>query len=227
MDQAYVIHHYAYRESSLLLKLWTIQLGYVTAIARGAKERKQYKHLLRPFGLMAVELTGKGDILTLKTIEPVGESIALVGKALYAGLYLNELLLRLLPSKEPLPTLFFDYQQALLGLANQQPPEPILRKFEWQLLATLGYEPTLSVDMEHLPIEPDHHYHVLPGQLPQKMSSPQQQSNVYLGAQLLAIEQQNWQDPDVLKAAKRFMRHWLEHYLDHRPLKSKSLYQSS
>ncbi len=222
MDLAYVIHQYAYGDTSAIVKLWSKELGYVTAMAKGVKTRRQQKNMLQPFLFLEVDLVGKGNIFNLKSIQIMGDLTALQGKSLYAGLYLNELLMRLLPEKEPLPSLFNEYQHTL-GVLSTGILEPALRTFEWNLLTTLGYMPTLSINTNLDPINPSAYYELLPGTLPIQVSSPTARN--YLGAHLLAIEQQEWHDPEVLKTAKYLMRSWIDHYTGHKPLKSRSLFQ--
>jgi DNA repair protein RecO (recombination protein O) len=224
VQHAYVIHQYPYADTSAIVKLWTDQLGYVTAMAKGVKSRREHKTLLRPFLLLQIELSGKKELLNLTVLELTGQSEALAGKALYAGLYLNELLMRLLPEKEPIPELFIAYQRALSELATGN-LEATLRTFEWTLFSTLGYLPTVSIDQHHDPIDPCAYYHLHPGSLPQRIiSSPELITGAYLGAHLIGIEQQTWHDPLVLKAAKQLMRCWINHYVGQKPLKSRSFF---
>jgi hypothetical protein len=56
----------------------------------------------------------------------------LIGEALFSGLYLNELLIRLLPAEDPHPGVFDHYAATLLALAEGRPLEPLLRSFEWR-----------------------------------------------------------------------------------------------
>ena len=63
------------------------------------------------------------------------------GDALFAGLYLNELLIRTLSQEEPVAALFNDYGDALASLNSvgaEGDLEPILRTFERRLLEELA-----------------------------------------------------------------------------------------
>jgi DNA repair protein RecO (recombination protein O) len=77
-------------------------------------------------------------------MESAGIATWLNGEALFSGLYLNELLIRLLPAEDPHPAVFDHYAATLLALAEGRPLEPLLRSFEWRLLDDLGYGFSLS-----------------------------------------------------------------------------------
>lgn len=65
---------------------------------------------------------------------------------MYSGLYVNELLARVLAQNIPYQTLFFEYLTCLQVLAaSEYTPEHALRRFELSLLSHLGY----GVDFLH------------------------------------------------------------------------------
>ncbi|WP_205416545.1 DNA repair protein RecO, partial [Escherichia coli] len=66
--------------------------------------------------------------------------LPLSGMMLYSGLYVNELLARVLEQETNYSVLFFDYLQCLQALAAEDSsPEQALRQFELALLHHLGY----------------------------------------------------------------------------------------
>lgn len=87
----------------------------------------------------------------------------LQGMALYCGLYLNELLVRLLPRADAAPELFRIYQATLAGLQQPGLPDPWLRVFEWQLLQQLGYGFSWQHDSDAQPLQPERYYRFEPG----------------------------------------------------------------
>jgi len=86
------------------------------------------------------------------------------GDALLAGLYCNELLLRLLARDDPHAALFDIYAQtvralALLATAAAPKMEPVLRSFELLLLREIGYLPALHEESASLePLRDTCHY---------------------------------------------------------------------
>src|SRR5690606_14294657 len=146
------------------------------------------------------------------------------GQALFGGLYLNELLIRLLPAEDAHPALFEHYLATLPALAAHRPLEPLLRAFEWRLLGELGYGFALETDIAGRPVEPRRLYRLLPdaGLEPVESFQP----GLFSGAELLAMAEADWQVPGALAAAKRLMRQALAPHLAGRPLVSRELFMN-
>jgi len=149
---AYVLHSRAYRESSALVDFLTPQ-GRLRAVLRNA--RGKAGTLARPFVPLEVEFRGRGELKNVGRMESAGIAAWLNGEALFSGLYLNELLIRLLPAEDPHPAVFDHYAATLLALAEGRPLEPLLRAFEWRLLDDLGYGFALDSDIHGAPIAAD------------------------------------------------------------------------
>ena len=147
---AFVLHQWDWRETSLILDLFTRDRGRVAAVAKGAKRPySQLRPVLMPFQRVLV-LTGKpkaeegADILTLRSAEYAGAGLALPASMLFAGFYLNELLLKLLARGDPHERLFDAYADTLQALALGD-GEPALRAFELMLLRETGVLPELGL----------------------------------------------------------------------------------
>ena len=69
--------------------------------------------LMQPFQPLLVKLGGNRELKYVATAESAGISRTLVGETLFSGLYLNELLTRLLPKFDAAPTLFAAYGDAI------------------------------------------------------------------------------------------------------------------
>ena len=147
---AFVLHQWDWSETSLILDLFTRDRGRVAAVAKGAKRPySQLRPVLMPFQRVLV-LTGKpraeegADILTLRSAEYAGAGVALPAAMLFAGFYLNELLLKLLARGDPHERLFDAYADTLQALALGD-GEPALRAFELLLLRETGVLPALGL----------------------------------------------------------------------------------
>src|SRR5687767_6433063 len=93
-EQAFVLHTYPYRETSLLLETFTRPFGRVTMIARGARRpRSALRGTLLSFQPLSLAWFGKGEVRTLLRAEWQGGQALLQGEALLCGFYLNELLM--------------------------------------------------------------------------------------------------------------------------------------
>ncbi len=148
VDRAWILHTRVYSDSKILIDAFCESSGIVSGVYRVPK-----KHL-KPslFALFAVELTGKGELKTIRSLESVAlssrQAVKLIGSAVYCGLYMNELLLRVLPKEDPYPEIFSCYELTLHKLSVETNPEPALRKFEFELLDDLGYGIEFLKDIE-------------------------------------------------------------------------------
>jgi len=117
MDRGYVLHTYPYRETSLILQVWTRQHGRLGLVAKGARRPKSaHRSLLVPFQPLALDWFGRGELRTLKTAEPAAPATPLAGQGLMAAFYLNELLLKLTHRDDPHEGLFDAYDAAITEL---------------------------------------------------------------------------------------------------------------
>lgn len=225
LTPAYVLHSRPYRDSSALVDLLTLHQGVQRVVWRGA--RGQRKGLSpQAFMPLLVALTGRGDLRTLAQAEQAGSYRLLQGQALFSGLYLNELLIRLLPPGDPHALIFAGYQRALEHLASEQPVEPALRQFEWQLLEVMGYGFSLTEDACGRPLDPGRSYawHAEQGLVPLPEAAPITAG--LPGAGLLAMAASEWHAPQALRTAKLLMRQALAIHLGDRPLVSRQLFSS-
>jgi DNA repair protein RecO (recombination protein O) len=218
---AFVLHSRAYRESSALVDFFTPE-GRLRAVLRGA--RGKAGTLARPFLPLEVEFRGRGELKNVGRLDSAGIPNLLAGEALFSGLYLNELLVRLLPAEDPQPALFEHYAVTLQALAANRPLEPLLRAFEWRLLDELGYGFALDTDLAGQPIAPEGIYRLLPDAGLEPVG--QLQPGLFQGRELLALAEADWSAPGALGAAKRLMRQALAPHLGGRPLVSRELFMT-
>jgi DNA repair protein RecO (recombination protein O) len=150
-EPAFVLHSYDWSESSLILETFTRHYGRVALVAKGAKKpSSNFRPVLLPLQPLQLTYTlagqGDADIHTLKGAEWMGGHVMPTGDALLSGLYLNELLLRLLARADPHAALFDAYAGVVRVLASEHGDalEPVLRSFELLLLREIGLLPSLG-----------------------------------------------------------------------------------
>jgi DNA repair protein RecO (recombination protein O) len=211
---AFVLHTYPYRETSMIVEVFSQHHGRVPLMARGARRPKSaVRGLLLSFQPLALSWFGKGELRTLHSAEWQGGQPLLQGTALICGFYLNELLLKLLHRDDPHEQLFLHYQETLQELARSRDYAAILRRFEKNLLKELGYALMLEHDAESgAAIEPEarYRYVIERGPVPRKAG----QSGVELrGKTLLDMAADDYTDPATLQQSKALMRVLINHYL--------------
>jgi DNA repair protein RecO (recombination protein O) len=171
-EPAYVLHTYAYKETSLIVEAFTRRHGRVALLARGARRpRSAMRGILLAFHPLRLGWSGSGELSNLMQAEWGGALQPLGGRALMCGFYVNELVLRLLPREDPHEALFDAYGEALARLSAGEPYHAVLRSFEKRLLAELGYAPLFDHDaLSGEPIEPGGSYVYEPDRGPVRSS---------------------------------------------------------
>lgn len=212
----WVLHGRPFRNSSLVLELFCRSRGRVGAVARGGRS----KPLLQPFIPLEGTLHGRGELLTLGAFEARGSAPGLQGRALYCGLYMNELLVRLLHRHDPHAELLAWYEDTLNALAGGEAPlDLLLRRFEFRMLEMLGYGFDLRCDASGRPLHPQSRYRLEPEQ-----GLVEDDQGEFSGKRLIDLVDGS-EEPDVRREARELMRRALAPHLGERPLTSRELFR--
>ena len=194
---AFVLHRRRYGDTSLLLELFAREQGRIAAVARGAAQaRSRRSGLLQGFMPLLVTWSGRGEVATLGKAEAAGAPVRLQGTALFCGLYMNELLIRLLPRNDST----VERARAALALAPSMTHEadgrtPIRADRRYVFRAQSGAEPAGGDD-------------------PDGVS----------GQTLLDLAAGEFDDARTRTEARDLMRGLIAQHLDGRPLKSRELF---
>jgi len=232
---AFCLHSRPYRESSLIVQLFSEHAGRLSVVAKGvkgsAKKNTGLLSLLQPFVPLHVSVTGKSELKTLVSAEADRQPYPLKAQALFAGLYVNELLVRLLPEHIDYPEVYFYYQHVLEELQHASMLEPPLRQFEKRLLESLGYAvPFVAVDaMGHAAgfLQATEYYRFVPESgfvccAPPDAAGKNQV--VFKGEYLLQFANDNLDTPESVLQAKQLMRVVMAQRLGNKTLNSKWLF---
>ncbi len=230
--KAYVLHARNYRESSQLVDLFSYDFGRFRAVAKGVRgKRKSSANTLQPFCPLLVSWRGRGELKNLTMVEQSTSNASLHGEMLYIGLYLNELLVRLLPEHVPHESVFENYGALINQLGGRNiDPEPLLRRFELQLLEEIGYGLDLTVEMgDGRPIVANELYRftIDQGFIRFNALSGMGKEDCFEGKQLMAIASENFRNVEVRRSAKRLLRIALQAHLGGRPLLSRQLFSQA
>lgn len=221
----YLLHQRRYRENSRLVHFLSLEFGRIDGVIR-----QEPPPLYQPVLLYA---TGKTALKALNKLEWVGQPKHLTGAALFAGFYVNELLVRLLPLEESSANLFAAYGQLLDALQHLPAVDTgnlalmkALRQFEGTLLRELGY--AIQFEQDHLgqAILAHQFYRYDPREGFIRSSSGE------LGKDILAMSQQTEDDSllestDILQMLTRIYRRLFSMLLGDKPLKSRELWLAS
>lgn len=230
LQPAYVLHRQAFQNTSMLVDFFCLDYGRVRAVAKGARsEKSKYRSSLQPFQPLLLSFSGRGDVKTVVDSESSVAALNLQGQRLFSGMYINELLTRLLHNYVEHRPLYLNYQDSLLELQGDGELEVLLRKFELGLLAELGYGVNFESDCEtDSPLEPDKPYRFIPNIGFSQVgsgSNESQGSAKFHGADLLALKDLDFKEASVRSTAKRLLRIALAVHLGDKPLHSRSLFR--
>ena len=207
-DPGYVLHSYAYKESSLIVEMFTRHSGRVGLLARGARRaRSPLRGTLLAFHPLRVSWSGSGELGTLTAAEWIGGQPSLAGIGVMCGFYLNELLLRLLPREDPHEALFAAYASALAQLAAGEDHSAALRSFERRLLIELGYAPPLERDVASgAPVDPERRYEYDPDRGPVATNGGAADAWTVLGQTLLDMARDDYTRDATRDEARQLLR---------------------
>ena len=245
----YLLHQRPYQEKRALYYLFSQHHGVIHGIG------KKGAPLFMPLQLFA---TGKRDLKTFSQINiaPLSsiqgsvtqdflapeDSNANLAEALhhesisgqhqYAGLYLNEILWRLLPTEDPMPVLWQHYQNSLQQLKQPLTADELrlcLRQFETDLFNELGFALTLKHDSLDQPIESDCSYRFLPDVGLVAIIHNDDNKNaiaqtIFKGSEVLVMVERGISIV-TLNTWSRLHRQLIDHLLDYQPLQSRLLWQ--
>ncbi len=224
-EPAFVLHSHPFRETSLILDVFSRSHGRLALVARGARRpRSSLRGLLLGFQPLLLSWFGKSEVRTLHGAEWQGGQPYLQGTALMCGFYLNELLLNLLARDDPHEQLFDYYRATLKRLADQSDHAATLRCFEKHLLQELGYALVLEHEADSgKAVRPElcYLYAVDRGVLPDE--GAESSGIPVLGKTLLDMAKDDYADPATAQQSKQLMRALLNHHLGGRTLHTREL----
>jgi DNA repair protein RecO (recombination protein O) len=221
-EPAFVLHSYAWRETSLIVETLSRDFGRMALVARGAKRpTSQFRGILMPFSPLALSWSGRSELKTLVRAEWQGGLAPLRGDGLLAAFYLNELLVRLLPRADAHPGLFCSYVQSLAALAGHDSGrDQVLRCFELDLLRDLGVAPSFQFCGDGEPIDPRQWYRV-DLQRGLQRSADSNDPGRLPGVAVMALAKRDLSDPSILSAAQPLLRRLIGYHLEGRPLNAR------
>jgi len=134
-DQCFLLHQRSYGETSMIADVFTKNSGKMSLIAKGAKKPKsKFFGYLVPFHKLNITFSGRSELKTLTSIDRnLADSSNTMSKVSYSLLYINELLIKLLPKDAKHEELFSLYDKFLVDVNDKKNLELTLRHFELDL----------------------------------------------------------------------------------------------
>lgn len=225
LQPAYLLHHYAWRDSSRILELLTRDHGRVSVFARAARRGgSSLPAALQPFSALLVSWTARGEAGQLTGAEAAEPPARIDGDRLMSAFYANELLVKLLPRHDPHPALYDSYATLLGRLADAtRRPSRALRLFEKRLLDELGWGLSLESDASGRPIDAGGSYRYRVDGGAERLDGVAEGSLVFSGASLVSLAREELGDDRSLADARRLLKAALDQCLDGRPLRTREV----
>ncbi len=222
----FVLHAWPYRETSLILDVFTREHGRLSMVAKGAKRpHSALRPVLQHFHPISLSWSGRGEVKTLTRAEWVGGMPPLAGDALLSAFYLNELVMRFCPREDGHPALFRHYMSTLTRLAHGEAAGLVLRSFERVLLQETGFavafDQCLSTG-ERVQPGLDYVYQPERGVRRAQPSDPSSWP-VVSGQTLLDMSQDDYGRAQTALQSRALMRFLLHYYLQGAPLKTRQI----
>lgn len=217
-----MLHTRPFKETSLLVDLFTRNHGKISVIAKGAKRPKSKIGIIKtPSCLFFVSCTGRGELKILTHCE-IKEYFFPIAEAFNSVVYLNELLIKLLEKEDAHPEIFDHYLIVCGSLKrkNKEKLEKNLRSFELTLLKEIGYGLNLNFEgNSDIEIKEDTCYKFVPsvGFLP--LTKSESNKHNFSGRDILNLSTGNFSSPDTLLASKQIMRQAIDFHLGNKTLK--------
>lgn len=224
-EPAFVLHARPWRESSLLVEVLSADHGRLGLVARGVHGPK--RHLLRaalqPLQYIRFDAVQRGELASLGAAEALDAAPRLLGDAMLAGFYLNELTLRLAPRGDPQPELFDAYRVTRERLGGGDALAWTLRRYERDLLDALGFGLDWSADSDGNRVDPAARYRLDPEAGARRLLTDRghgDRAGAATGRALLALATDIKPADEDLASLRRPMREVLSFHLGPRGLKS-------
>ena len=224
----YILHRRDYRESSLILEIFSREYGRVSLVAKGAKRNKNQQGInYNLYQKYLISWIARSELGTLVDIDFASLMNSLKPEQIMAGFYMNEITLRLLHKHESHPELFDSYDTSISKLLNGEFEQTLLRYFEKALLQSLGYGLIFDHDVhtgEIIVDEADYFYKIDYG--PSAEIHESRHDIKISGKTLIELDKDTLSDNKNLSESKILLRTILNQYLGDKPLASRQLYRS-
>ncbi|MCP1771912.1 DNA repair protein RecO (recombination protein O) [Neisseria perflava] len=216
-EPAFLLASAPWRESSLWLEVYSRRYGRVALLARSARKRmSELRGVLVPFVPMSASWYGSQELKTLHRAEWLGGWPQPQGRALFSGLYVNELMLKLTAREDPLPALYDALVEVMESICTEPNHIAALRGFEWTLLTALGHAPDLYADFNGDKITADTRYWLSAQDAPVPLAQSDKQEGkgvAVSGETLIQLRNGEFNDGESLQQALKITRSLLDFHL--------------
>jgi DNA repair protein RecO (recombination protein O) len=225
-QSALVLHVRPYRESSAIVQFMTKEQGRIAGVVRGIRGASKRRNAMQPFSLGTLSYFGRSNLVNVSSFD-CAHFFSLQGDALFGGLYLLELLTRLVAERQKEPVVFADAVSTLTSMEAGHDLQGCLRNFELDLLEQLGYGVVFDREIQTgAAIDPQKYYVFTPQQgfvavVDDEQLNPK--GDVLSGDWLLKVHARDFRQLESRRLAKHIVRQALQPLLGDKPLVSRKM----
>jgi len=222
-ESCFLLHARSFGDTSIIADVFTESSGKLSIMAKGAKNprSKFFGHLV-PFSALRIIVSGKSEMKTLTHIDSNFVSQSVKGPHdLYTYLYVNELMIRLLPKGLPNQELYDLYENFVELARADVISEVDLRVFELDLLDVLGYGINFDTDIKGNSQFKDS---VIYSYIPEKGFHDAGDTDGFSSQEIFAIKNRSLEGVDKLKL-KQLLQIAISACLDGRELSSREIFK--
>ena len=219
---AFLLHQRPYGNTSVIAEMFTLENGRISVIARGAKKPKsKFFGVLSPFSKLRITYRGRSELKTLTNVDKEDIFSDSFSKLSYTLLYINELLIKILPQAAPQSELFNLYDKFLIEVKSSEEIDIVLRKFELDLLEMLGYGINFITEVDSgQSIESNKSYDFVP-----ELGFKESPNGLFEGNEITSISKFNFKDINK-KKFKSLTTMAIGYSLDGGDLKSREIFKT-
>ena len=205
-----------------MAEMFTLDNGRISVIARGAKKPKsKFFGILSPFSKLRITYRGRSDLKTLTNVDKEDIFSNSFSKLSYTLLYINELLIKILPQGATQSELFNLYDKFLIEVKSTEEIDIVLRKFELDLLEMLGYGINFLSEVDSgLGIDQNRFYDFVP-----ELGFKESPNGIFEGNEIISISKLEFQNINK-KKFKSLTTMAINYSLDGGDLKSRQIFKT-
>jgi DNA repair protein RecO (recombination protein O) len=220
-EEVFLLHQRPFGDTSLILEVFSKINGKISVLAKGSKKPKsKFFGYITPFKKLYITYSGKSELKTLTNIERSFEqSSPLTSKKNYSLLYINEILIKLLPKNAASKEIFYLYEKFIDDIHLTENLNDLLRGFELELLELIGFGLDLKNDFSGEVIKEELEYNFIPDK-----GFIMKTKGKFSGVDILNIKRKNFSaiEPDKVKSITQGL---LNFCLDGDELVSKKIFR--
>ena len=221
-EPAYILHVRPHLDKTRLVAALTADHGWLRLVARLSTRFMGVP--IEPFMPVRLSWRRSDRLPGIRGYEVVARSHLRAAQSQMLGIYLNELIMKLVATDVPCPDLFHAYEQSLVRIAQTPDDEWTLRRFEVMVLEAAGHGLNLVNDTAGHAIEDDAYYVYNPedGAIETAASDDAIGGKVF---RLLRGDDEASDDATLTRSAKKFMRFMIDYHLQGKEIRTRGLFK--